>query len=322
ERASMRARGLTQQLLTFAKGGAPVKQIASIEEVIRDSALFVLRGSSIKVFFNFPGDLDSVDVDIGQFSQVIQNMVINAQHAMPEHGTVTISGENVEIRGTGQIPQKPGRYVKIVIADDGAGIPEGIIGRIFEPFFSTKPGGSGLGLASAQSVIRKHDGHIAVRSREGQGTEFTIFLPACGSDARRTAEPAQDIAAARGRVMIMDDEHDVLLIADRIFRLHGMEPTLVASGDAAVRSYREAMESGSPFRLAVLDLTMPGGGGGLDVMRRLRELDGEVAAVISSGYANDPIMAEYGRHGFRAVMVKPYRVEDVSDLIRRLRLDR
>ncbi len=321
ERASLRAKGLTQQLLTFARGGAPVRQVSSIEEVIRESSLFVLRGSSVKVVFNFAPDLENVNVDIGQFSQVIQNVVINAQHAMPDGGVLDVSAENVDEEQGERFPLKTGKYVRISIKDTGQGIPKNVIGKIFEPFFSTKPGGSGLGLATALSVIKNHEGHIAASSDDGRGTEIAIYLPACARKGMRLPESASTLAKSFGRVLIMDDEHDVLLIADRIFRIHGMIPTLVSSSDAAIRSYREAMLSGEPFRMVVLDLTMPGGVGGDEVLRRIMELDPKAVAVISSGYANDPIMAEYKSYGFRGVMVKPYRVEDVSSVIRALRLD-
>ena len=178
ETASKRAQTLTKQLLTFAKGGAPLKEIASIKDVIKDSSLFVLRGSKSSCEFSIREDLWPVDVDVGQIGQVIDNIVINANQAMPRGGIIQVVAENLIIEDRQGLPVKSGRYVKISIKDKGVGVAEKHLLNIFDPYFTTKQEGSGLGLATTYSIIKKHGGHITVESQLGVGTTFHIYLPA------------------------------------------------------------------------------------------------------------------------------------------------
>ncbi len=316
EKATIRAQDLTQQLLTFAKGGTPVKKSTSIADIIKDSSEFGLRGSNVKVEFEFAPDLPLVNVDSGQISQVIQNLVINADQAMPDGGTITIRVEPTMILPETPVPLKPGEYIKIEVEDEGIGIPEEYINRIFDPFFTTKQKGSGLGLASAYSIIKKHDGHIEVRSEIGKGTCFTIYLPVATNGKPEEHTRSQHLFHGTGRILIMDDEPDVRELLGQILNHLGYETDFANDGQEAIEKYQQAMANGHPFDVVIMDLTIPGGMGGADAIKALRKIDPQVCAVVSSGYSNDPIMANYSQYGFAACMQKPYSIEIVSDVLR------
>jgi len=318
EKATLRARDLTQQLLTFAKGGDPVRETASLDGVIRDSAAFVLHGDKVACRFDIPDDLWLVDIDKGQISQVIQNLVINAGHAMPEGGTVTIRCANVRPRGCPEIPGlEDGRYVKIQVEDSGIGIPENVLERIFDPYFTTKQEGSGLGLAISHSIVTKHGGRIAVDSTPGSGTVFTICLPASEHQEAAGGAEAEDAAPGTegARVLLMDDDAMVRGVAGAMLRQLGHEVEEAADGMEAVEAYRRAGEEGAPFDLVIMDLTVPGGMGGLEALARIREFAPDVRAVVSSGYANDPIMAHCREHGFAAAIGKPYQLREMARVL-------
>jgi len=314
ERASLRAKELTQQLLTFAKGGEPVRKTASLAEVITESASFVLHGEKVACRFDIPEDLWLVDIDKGQISQVIQNIVINASHAMPGGGTISISCENLPSVSKGDIPYaRKGRYVRIRIQDTGIGMPANIVEKIFDPYFTTKHQGSGLGLAITQSIISKHDGHIRVDSTPGLGTTFTIYLPASEKMAEARKEiPELEQASLHGRILLMDDEQMVRDVARKMLVTMGCDVVLSENGEEAIALYQEAMNSENRFDLVVMDLTVPGGMGGKEAVKEILALDPEARVIVSSGYSNDPILAHYSDHGFCGVIVKPYRYKDVE----------
>ncbi|MEA3347709.1 MAG: PocR ligand-binding domain-containing protein [Pseudomonadota bacterium] len=269
EKASLRAKDLTQQLLTFSKGGDPVRETASITQIITDSADFVLHGSNVKCRYALPGDLWLVDVDTGQMSQVIQNLVINARHAMPEGGEINISCENIiDITyetGSGL----PGdKYIKLAIADTGGGIPEKYLDKIFDPYFSTKTTGSGLGLAVTHSIINKHDGHISVRSKSGEGTTFTIYLPA--SAEQISHEPAAKMRkpekSVKSTILVMDDEETIRNLAKQMLFHFGHDVLLARDGREAIAIFKEHHHSDNPVDVIIMDLTIPGGMGGKDAI--------------------------------------------------------
>ena len=309
ERAAQRARDLTQQLLTFAKGGAPVREAVPLADVVREAVEFGLHGSKVRGDLTIPPGLWAADVDKGQIGQVVHNIVINAIQAMPEGGVLDVKLANEEI-GPGVLSAlAAGRYVKLLIADTGVGISPESLPRIFEPYFTTKKQGSGLGLATVYSIIKKHDGHIEVASKVGQGATFSIWLPAAtGPVVPLSTEPLRR-QTQTGRVLLMDDEAPIRLMTDMLLKRQGFEVTAVAEGAEAVREYRTALESGRPFELVILDLTVPGGMGGSETMERIREMDPDVCAIVSSGYSNDPVMADYAAHGFRGMVAKPFEVE-------------
>ncbi len=312
ETAVMKAKGLTQQLLTFAKGGAPVKKIISIEELLRESVTFALRGSNTKYQFEIKPNLRSVEADGGQISQAINNLIINADQAMPRGGTITIAAENCTLRPHNTVPLPPGDYVKVAIRDQGVGIAEKHLPLIFDPYFTTKEAGSGLGLATVYSIVNRHGGAIEVSSRENAGTTFVMYLPASARQTTSEDHEQEDIQQGSGSVLIMDDDQDVREVAGMMLTELGYEVAFAPDGQEAVRLYREAMRDRRPFDYVILDLTIPGGMGGEETIKRLREIDPEVKAIVSSGYSSSPIMANFREHGFTAVAVKPYNIVELS----------
>ncbi|MFZ5775966.1 MAG: PAS domain-containing hybrid sensor histidine kinase/response regulator [Thermodesulfobacteriota bacterium] len=315
EKASLQAKNLTQQLLTFSKGGAPIKKTTTIPELIRDSASFALRGSNVRCQYVLDDNLWPIEVDAGQISQVIQNLVLNAAQAMPAGGTVSIEGGNVISSGHELPGMPPGKYVRIAVTDHGHGIPAENLARIFDPYFTSKETGNGLGLAIAYSIIKKHDGHIAVESVENQGTTFTIHLPATDACPHCPEERQAPLVASKGRLLVMDDDEMIREAAAEMLAYFGFEVEAVSDGGEAVARYREAMEQRRPFAAVVMDLTVPGGMGGKEAMEKLLVIDPGVRAVVSSGYANDPIMANFREYGFWGVVPKPYRAEEMSRVL-------
>ncbi|MDE3155680.1 MAG: response regulator [Acidobacteriota bacterium] len=318
ERACIRARGLTQQLLTFAKGGAPVRKRVGLAPLVRDWARFALHGSNVRCEESLAADLWPVNADEGQLSQVVNNIVLNAKQAMPEGGTVTIRASNLVI-GPHNRPAgfnaPDGRYVALAIGDNGPGIPEQNQRRVFDPYFTTKPDGTGLGLASSYSIVSKHEGHLGLESEIGQGTTFTVYLPAMTPAAEAAPlAPATGIARGCGRVLVMDDEDAVRTVAADMLEFLGYDVVTAAHGQEAVERYRTALAAGRRFDAVMLDLTVPGGMGGQETLAALRALDPPVRAVAASGYSDDEVMARFQEFGFRAVIAKPFTVTELGRL--------
>ncbi len=317
EKASVRAKDLTQQLLTFAKGGEPVKQVSSLEIVIRDSANFVLHGDTVACRFDIPDDLWPANIDKGQISQVIQNIVMNANQAMPEGGIIKVSCENLPTVTKQHFPlQAKGSGLKICIEDNGVGIPPKVIEKIFDPYFSTKQGGSGLGLAISQSIIHKHGGSISVKSTLGVGTTFTIYLPASTKQTQEESKEslAENKSPSQAKILIMDDEEMVRTITKEMLTLLGHEVELSANGEEAIKLYQESITN-RKFDLVLMDLTIPGGMGGKEAVQEIINIDPKAKVIVSSGYSNDPIMANPKDYGFCTAIGKPYRLNDLSKVI-------
>lgn len=306
EQACMRARELTQQLLTFSRGGAPVKRSTCIAELIHESAALALRGSNVRAEFELASELWPVDVDPGQIMQAINNLMINAREAMPRGGKVRIRVENKIIEPGG--PLKAGRYVLIGVQDEGAGISSTDLPRIFDPFFTTKETGKGLGLTITYSVVKRHGGLLDVQSRPGAGTLFSLYLPAAEQRHARAPRLKTALPAGSGRILIMDDEVQIQHVACRMLALLGYEAECASDGESAVERYRAALAERRPFDVVVLDLTVPGAMGGRECLSALKALDPGVKAIASSGYATDPIMTNPQRHGFLGMIAKPYEI--------------
>jgi nitrogen-specific signal transduction histidine kinase/ActR/RegA family two-component response regulator len=318
ESASMKTKDLTHQLLTFSKGGAPIKQATSVESLLRDTADFVLRGSTIRCRYRIPEDLWNAEVDAGQFSQVVHNIVINARQAMPGGGELSIEARNVPAGEIRLLPLPAGNYIAITIADTGGGIPEEHLHKIFDPYFTTKEHGNGLGLAITYSIIRNHGGYITAESLPGGGAAFTIYLPSSDRPASPSDKAAEEEFTGRGRILVMDDEEFVLKVASKMIEKLGFIPVPASNGDEAIELCRSAQREGNPFDAVIMDLTVPGGMGGKETMSRLKEIFPGIKAIVSSGYSEDPIMANYESYGFSGVLVKPYRFEELAAALRRL----
>lgn len=319
EKACLQAQNLTQQLLTFSIGGSPIKRIFSIADLVEQTVSFTLRGSNVSGEFFIPKDIWAVEADEGQINQVLNNLVINAVQAMPQGGVVQVRCENVIIGSQStenNVLLKEGRYVKISVKDDGIGIPAEYLPQIFDPFFTTKQKGNGLGLSTSYSIIQKHEGCMTVESELGTGTTFRIYLPASLILAKSERDGGRLSFEGQGKVLIMDDEDFILNISGEMLREMGYEVGFARDGQEAIATYEEAMHSGNPFDVVIMDLTIPGRMGGKEAIQKLKEIHPEVKAVVSSGYSSDPIMAEYNRFGFSGVLSKPYRCDELGNIIK------
>ena len=310
EKATLRARDLTNQLLAFTRGGALQKKTIALDELIVETARFVLSGSHVVCTFELPADLWPVEIDEGQFSQVINNLILNAVQAMPEGGSITISGENCVIGLDAAIPLPAKRYVKIAIRDEGHGIPGEHLEKIFDPYFTTKREGLGLGLASSYYIIKRHEGYMTVDSRPGSGSTFYIYLPATDETPRRETETPPRFSGS-GKLLVMDDEEMVRNVVGKMLSRIGFEVDYAEDGREAVDKYRAALASGSCYAGAIMDLTIPGGMGGREATALILEMDPNARVFASSGYSNDAVMAEAIKHGFCGVIPKPYVFEEM-----------
>ncbi len=318
EKAMVRAKELTQQLLTFSKGGAPVKETADISGIIIDSTKFMLRGSQSGCEFALDPSLWTVEVDVGQISQVINNIVINADHAMPGGGIIRVAARNCTLKKETVLPLPPGRYVKITIEDKGNGIPQENLTRVFDPYFTTKAKGSGLGLSTALSIIRKHSGHIEIQSEPGKGTRVHIYLPASDKSLNGSETGNDQPVGGSGRILVMDDEEAIRDMASALLSHFGYRSCVAQDGEEAIALYKDAAAKNDPFAVVIMDLTIPGGLGGKETIAKLIEFDPSVKAVVSSGYSTDPIVANFREYGFAGILTKPYTAKEMSEIIRRV----
>jgi PAS domain S-box-containing protein len=313
EAAALRAGALTKQLLTFSKGGAPVKKPLAVRFLLGETATFALRGSNVKSVVELPEDLWPVNADEGQIAQVVHNLAINAVQAMPAGGEIVLRAENVNVP-EGFPSLKAGKYVRVTVRDTGPGIPPGDLLKIFEPYFTTKRKGSGLGLTVCRSIVEKHGGSIAVESTPGAGTAFHIHLPA--TDAA-PPPPAKMRAPRRGegRILLMDDDATVRDTARRMLEHLGYGVECAAEGGEALEAFETARKAGKPFGAVIMDLTVVGGLGGLETAARLLRMDPAARIIASSGYSDDPVMARHREAGFRAVLHKPYEIVELSEVV-------
>jgi PAS domain S-box-containing protein len=326
EKAVWDARSLTQELITLAKGGAPVRKTISLSELLEEQVAFTLRGSSVISEMSLPSDLWRVEADSGQIGQVIRNLVLNAREAMPAGGMVRVTAENQVFKGETGISLPDGNFVTVSIADQGGGIAEEILPKIFDPYFSTKQRGEqkgmGLGLTICQSIILKHGGMISVSSKAGIGTTFSIDLPASDKLVQIEKRKAPAVQSDGGRILLMDDEEGLRKLYAAALKKSGYDVSLADNGEAATDLYKEAMAQGRPFDAVILDLTVRGGIGGLDAMKSLLAVDPDVRAVISSGYADDPAMMDHERYGFKGALAKPFGIAELREVLSRVRKQR
>ncbi|MBN2156502.1 MAG: GAF domain-containing protein [Candidatus Lokiarchaeota archaeon] len=316
KKAILRSKELTQQLLTFAKGGTPIKVLASISTLLRETTDFALRGSNVKAVYDISQELWSAEIDVGQISQVIHNLILNAIQAMPNGGTLQIHASNKVILDDSKLPLFRGNYIVFKIHDEGIGIPEKYLSQIFDPYFTTKEKGSGLGLATSYAIITKHGGHITVKSVVGVGSTFSVFIPAISKILlKEVGTMADNLVYGTGNILLMDDEEIIRKVAKRMMEKLGYTVTTTIDGNETVDAYRTALKSGNLYDLVVLDLTIPGGMGGRETIKQLKKLNPNVKAVVSSGYSVDPVMSEFRKYGFQGIIAKPYKIEDFSKVL-------
>lgn len=317
KKAALRAQDLTSQLITFSHGGRPVLKTTFLDPLIRDSAEYILHGSNVKVSYDIPVDLWPVEIDPQQINQVIQNLVLNARQAMKEKGNLEITCRNIEnCNSSNEIDSK--QCVRITITDNGCGITAEALPKIFDPYFTTKNDGSGLGLSICHSIIKKHGAHISVQSVPESGTTFTVTLPVIpDKNAEQPSQERKDmtISYQQKRILIMDDDQMIVELSKQILEHLGHEVVASKDGETALEYYQKAMIENNPFDIVIMDLTIPGGMGGKETIKELMRIDPDARAVVSSGYSHDPVMAEYWKYGFKAVIVKPYQVEDLKKVI-------
>lgn len=332
ERGAVRAQELTRYLLTFSDGGAPLKQRLQPHRLIEETARFAAQGAPVEMRFALAAELSDLEADPYQLAQVISNLVTNAIEASEPAGVVTVSAENVTAPLAAAPPLPAGAYLRLSVVDHGCGIPAEHLASVYDPFFTTKAQARGLGLATAYSIIRRHGGEIAIQSTPGDGTLVTLYIPSLGlpvseplpravAGSLEPSVPAENATPAPGeklRVLVMDDEESIRLLIQTVLALRNYDVVTTASGEEALIAHSQARAAGRPFQVAIIDLTVPHGMGGKETIRRLREVDRELAAIVSSGYSNDPVMARYREYGFDAVLPKPYRTDALTACVQNL----
>ena len=320
EKAFQRASHLTSQLLTFAKGGDPVLEDLGLTDLVKSTVNFDLSGSNVSFRLEAPDDLWKAKADKGQITQVFSNLTINANQAMPQGGKLTIRLDNLMV-ASGELPGlSPGKYIRAAVQDEGEGMDENIQQRIFDPFFSTKQNGSGLGLATVYSIITKHGGNVSVSSSPGTGACFTLYLPASENQAvnEDLIKPVVAAGAGTGRILVMDDEDMIRDLARAILERDGYAVDQAADGETAVARYRDGLQNGKPYDCVLMDLTIPGGMGGEEAIKEILTLDPKARAIVSSGYAVDPVMANFPRYGFMGMLMKPFTIQALKQEVQRV----
>jgi CheY-like chemotaxis protein len=289
--------------------------------LIKESSELALSGSAVTCQTWASPNLWLIEADPGQVSQIMQNLLMNAIQAMPHGGSITIRTDNISLsdpKHLSPLHLSAGPYVKVTVTDEGIGIAKDHLPKIFEPYFTTKPEGHGLGLASTFAIMKKHDGHVSVDSQVGMGTSFTLYFPA----SPRTRQPSESlklgISRGQGKILVMDDEESIRIMASEMLSHCGYQVMLAKNGEEALTLYIQAMSTHTPFALVILDLTVPGKLGGLETLAQLRQHDPHVKALVSSGYSNDPVMANYAAHGFAGVITKPYSMIELSTRIHKI----
>ncbi len=315
ERAALRASELTQQLLTFSKGGIPVIKTMYLQGLLEEAVSFALRGSAVSCEYSLPDILNQVEVDGGQISQVFHNLVLNSVQAMPSGGKINVDGKNITVDKDNSLSLPPGRYVNIILKDTGKGIPEHYLQKVFDPYFSTKRGGNGLGLAVSYSIIKKHNGVLIFESEYNKGTSVSVYLPASDKPVEEHKKSSK-IYNGSGKILVMDDEEEILAVVKEMIAFLGYEVELVKNGFESIKAYKKAFEENEPYDAVILDLTIPGGMGGKEAIQSLLFVDPKVKALASSGYADDPVMADFKAFGFKGVVPKPYNIETLSEVLK------
>jgi len=322
ENACLKAKDLTQQLLTFSKGGAPIKKSTSIADLIKESAWFSLGGSNIRCEFDIADDLWYVDVDEVQITHVINNMVLNAKQAMEGGGKIKLTAENHISRSSDKVPLKAGKYIRLCIEDQGHGIAEEHLSKIFDPYFTTRAQASGLGITTAWSIIKKHGGYLSVESRQDVGTRFEIYLPAAKQPEKKKKGAPKQAETIKAKVLVMDDEELVRKVAGNLLEHLGHKVEYAKDGREAIALYKQAKKNRRPFDALILDMTVPNGMSGKKAMEKLLDFDPEVKALVSTGYTSDPVLSDYKNIGFKGFVLKPYKIDQLRNALKKVLLQK
>ena len=319
EQSLDRAKDLAKQLLTFARGGEPVKALMTLDRIVRETAEFNLTGSKVGLTLKSDPRLWPVHADKGQMAQVVANLVLNARQAMPDGGRLTITLANRAFRQEPGEPPVQGPHVSILFEDQGVGMTRDQMERIFDPYFTTKKTGSGLGMTIVHSIVTRHGGRILVRSEQGRGSRFEVLLPAADSETGPAEAPpdrtGSSLPRLGARILVMDDDPIVRDLAEKMLKKMDCSVITASEGSEAVRLYRDALAAGTPFDAAIMDLTIPGGMGGMETLKAIRALDPRARAIVASGYSNDPVVAHFREHGFQGYMTKPYRLDELRQAV-------
>ncbi|MEZ7892559.1 MAG: ATP-binding protein, partial [Candidatus Wallbacteria bacterium] len=324
EKVAYKAQNLTRQLITFSKGGLLLKSLNSLNEIVSGTAHFTLTGSNITLKLSLAKDLKNAYIDEGQITQVITNIILNAKQAISENpqnsnGTIEIKTENKIFAADNSLGLEPGNYIQLQIKDNGPGISPENLSKIFDPYFTTKPAGSGLGLSTTYSIIKGHNGAITAKSELNKETYFDIYIPAANeSNISPPAEISAEHKSDNKRLLIMDDDETVLIPLYEMLTDSGYAVKLARNGDEAVLLYTQSLKEGQKFDAVILDLIIKGGLGGVETIKKILELDREAAAIVSSGYSDDPVMAEYKKYGFKGFLAKPYHSHEIEELLARI----
>lgn len=309
------AADLAKQLLTFAKGGAPIRKPTDVGDLVKTTVAFSLHGSKVISELQIPDDLHWSEVDDNQIGQVVNNLVINADQSMPVGGRLFVRLSNYQQVGHDKLNLPPGPYVRISVEDEGAGIPPELLSKIFDPYFTTKKHGSGLGLATSYSIIKRHRGLITVQSEVGKGTKFDIYLPALLTKSEQVEKAPESQLKGGHRVLFMDDNELIRMAVSNLLGTMGYHVSLASHGEEAMMLYRQAIINEKPFDFVMLDLTVPGGMGGKETIKQLRQINPNIIAIVVSGYSDDALMADCRAHGFRASLTKPFTLQAVKEVL-------
>ncbi len=324
-KATIRAKDLSQQLLTFAKGGKPIKKITKINTLIKDSLKLSISGSAVKYRCSVPNDLWPVEVDEGQINQVINNIIINAIHAMSNSGRIRVVAKNIdnidgEKKSTVNL-EDGSYYIKVSIIDNGIGIKPTVINKIFDPYFTTKETGNGLGLATSYAIINKHSGVLTVESEVNVGTKFHIYLPAFPDEIVGKTENLENlplVSSYTGNILVMDDDKKIRDMFENMLSFIGYKVVSVKDGAEALSSYIDAKEKNEAFNVVIIDLTIQGGMGGKECIEKLLDFDPQVKAILCTAYPNNELVGCFEGHGFKGVLIKPFQIKEVNEFLQRL----
>ena len=319
EDSIMQAKGITHQLLDLTRGGTPTKHKMQLAPLLKRGVMFALQGSRVIARYELADDLWQVDIDPQQINQVIYNLVINACQAMQGGGHLTVSARNTVIENDlGHQRLKPGQYVEVSLKDQGTGIPEEVIGSIFDPYFTTRKAGNGLGLFSCYSILKKHNGWITVVSKMNKGSLFTFYLPGCTENAQPVESRTRQLLLGTARILVLDAKDTLRLGMSIFLKELGFQVQSVTDGAAAIKAYRESLEANQPFDVLLLDANIPGAMAAGEIIDPLRQINGAIKVIVTGCDSTDAILVNYQKMGFKATLAKPFTPEELSLVIRKV----